>query len=93
MSTAHETAALLPDPARLRARLRALAVLDATIGDDPRFCHYTFDYYERPVPLEAVRHVLARHPVTPAITRALNPTARRVGAEAAESQHQVDKSA
>lgn len=43
MSTVHETAALLPDPARLRAHLRALAVLDATIGDDPRFCRYTFD--------------------------------------------------
>lgn len=222
MSTAHEAAALLPDPARLRTHLRALAVLDATIGDDPRFCHYTFaiawgpgeeaalmdngsgddfsvlftsagvlirgfdhesemspygtddeevwpgvidevpaalrplldepaffdegidvprvtvclwwepgdtawrtgsaiaypagsedpdgsgflfhlltdrspeavrahfeDYYERPVPLEAVRHVLAGHPVTQATTRALNPTARRVAAEAAESQHQV----
>ncbi|THA37347.1 hypothetical protein [Streptomyces sp. A1547] len=43
MSTVHETAALLPDPAQLRAHLRALAVLDATIGDDPRFCCYTFD--------------------------------------------------
>ncbi|MEU8580823.1 hypothetical protein [Streptomyces abikoensis] len=39
----HETAALLPDPAQLRAHLRGLAVLDATIGDDPRFCEYTFD--------------------------------------------------
>ncbi|MEU8523702.1 hypothetical protein [Streptomyces sp. NBC_01216] len=43
MSTAHETAALLPDPVRLRAHLRALAVLDQAIGDDPRFCEYTFD--------------------------------------------------
>ncbi|MCA6094130.1 hypothetical protein LE181_18425 [Streptomyces sp. SCA3-4] len=43
MSTAHETAALLPDPVQLRAHLRALAVLDTTIGDDPRFCQYTFD--------------------------------------------------
>ncbi|WP_033820094.1 hypothetical protein [Kitasatospora sp. MBT63] len=43
MSTAHETATLLPDPARLRAHLRALAVLDAAISDDPRFCQYTFD--------------------------------------------------
>ncbi|WP_234323610.1 hypothetical protein [Streptomyces sp. NRRL F-2580] len=43
MSTVHETAALLPDPAQLRAHLRALAVLDATIGDDPRFCCSTFD--------------------------------------------------
>lgn len=43
MSTVHETATLLPGPAELRAHLRALAVLDATIGDDPRFCHYTFD--------------------------------------------------
>ncbi|MFJ3930460.1 hypothetical protein [Streptomyces sp. NPDC090029] len=43
MSTAHDTAALLPDPARLRAHLRALAVLDAAIGDDPRFCQYTFN--------------------------------------------------
>ncbi|MFJ9428858.1 hypothetical protein ACIRQY_04255 [Streptomyces sp. NPDC101490] len=43
MSTVHEIAALLPDPARLRAHLRALAVLDAAIGDDPRFCDYGFD--------------------------------------------------
>ncbi|WP_415954341.1 hypothetical protein [Streptomyces sp. KLOTTS4A1] len=43
MSTAHETTALLPDPAQLRAHLRALAVLDTAIGDDPRFCQYTFD--------------------------------------------------
>ncbi|MFD8023865.1 hypothetical protein ACFV6G_25990 [Streptomyces lavendulae] len=43
MSTVHETATLLPDPARLRAHLRALAVLDATISADPRFCQYTFD--------------------------------------------------
>lgn len=43
MSTVHETATLLPGPAELRAHLRALAVLDATIGDDPRFCPYTFD--------------------------------------------------
>ncbi|WP_335940762.1 hypothetical protein [Streptomyces sp. PTD5-9] len=33
------------------------------------------DYYERPVPLDAVRHVLAGLPLTPAITAALNPTA------------------
>ncbi|MDJ0466394.1 hypothetical protein [Streptomyces sp. H27-C3] len=33
------------------------------------------DYYERPVPLDAVRHVLAGHPLTPAITAALNPAA------------------
>ncbi|MEU5598852.1 hypothetical protein [Streptomyces sp. NPDC020298] len=43
MSTVHETAALLPDPARLRAHLRALAALDMAISDDPRFCQYTFD--------------------------------------------------
>ncbi|MFB0631060.1 hypothetical protein [Streptomyces sp. AB3(2024)] len=43
MSTAHETAALLPDPAQLRTHLSALAVLDTTIGGDPRFCQYTFD--------------------------------------------------
>ena len=43
MSTAHETAALLPDPAELRVHLRALAFLDATIGDDPQFVDYTFD--------------------------------------------------
>ncbi|MEV0493158.1 hypothetical protein [Streptomyces atratus] len=43
MSTVHDTAALLPDPAELRVHLRALAVLDATIGDDPRFCCYIFD--------------------------------------------------
>ncbi|MFI6646129.1 hypothetical protein ACIBI8_00710 [Streptomyces sp. NPDC050529] len=33
------------------------------------------DYYERPVPLEAVRHVLAGHPLTSAIAAALNPDA------------------
>ncbi|MFC9297765.1 hypothetical protein ACFTWH_01960 [Streptomyces sp. NPDC057011] len=43
MSTVYETATLLPDPAELHAHLRALAVLDATMGDDPRFCRYTFD--------------------------------------------------
>ncbi|MFJ9836533.1 hypothetical protein ACIRU2_34870 [Streptomyces sp. NPDC101169] len=43
MSTVHESAALLPDPVRLRAHLRALAALDVAIGDDPRFCQYTFD--------------------------------------------------
>lgn len=43
MSTVHEVASLLPGPAELRAHLNALAVLDATIGDDPRFCVYTFD--------------------------------------------------
>ncbi|MFF2007920.1 hypothetical protein ACFVWY_02455 [Streptomyces sp. NPDC058195] len=43
MSTAHEIAARLPDPAGLRAHLRALALLDATIGDDPQFRCYTFD--------------------------------------------------
>ncbi|MGW8950206.1 hypothetical protein [Streptomyces sp. NPDC055709] len=43
MSTVHETAALLPEPAELRAHLRALAVLDTAIGSDPRFCCYTFD--------------------------------------------------
>ncbi|WP_406454331.1 hypothetical protein OG782_24425 [Streptomyces sp. NBC_00876] len=43
MSTVHEIAALLPDPAGLRVHVRALAVLDAAIGDDPRFSLYTFD--------------------------------------------------
>ncbi|MFF9155175.1 hypothetical protein ACF1AB_23435 [Streptomyces sp. NPDC014846] len=33
----------MPDPAQLRAHLRALAALDRAIGDDPRFCQYTFD--------------------------------------------------
>ncbi|MBO0516711.1 hypothetical protein J0695_33820 [Streptomyces beijiangensis] len=33
------------------------------------------DYYERPVPLEAVRHVLSGHPLTPAVAAALNPAA------------------
>ncbi|MGX9883906.1 hypothetical protein [Streptomyces sp. NPDC002276] len=33
------------------------------------------DYYERAVPLDAVRHVLAGHPVTPEITTALAPPA------------------
>lgn len=32
------------------------------------------DYYERPVPLDAVRHVLAGHPLTAAIAAALSPT-------------------
>ncbi|GAA3151071.1 hypothetical protein GCM10010521_43380 [Streptomyces rameus] len=43
MSTVHETATLLPGPAQLRDHLRALAILDAAIGDDPRFRQYTFD--------------------------------------------------
>ncbi|WP_411141200.1 hypothetical protein [Streptomyces sp. x-80] len=43
MSTVHDAAARLPGPAELRAHLRALAILDATIGDDPQFCCYTFD--------------------------------------------------
>jgi len=43
MSTVYEAAALLPDPAELRVHLRALAVLDAAIGDDPQFRQYTFD--------------------------------------------------
>ncbi|MFQ6144534.1 hypothetical protein ACLMNJ_15875 [Streptomyces seoulensis] len=43
MTTVHEIAALLPTPTRLRAHLRALAALDAAIGDDPRFSQYTFD--------------------------------------------------
>jgi hypothetical protein len=42
MSTVYETAALLPNPAELRVHLRALAVLDSTIGDDPRYCVYAF---------------------------------------------------
>ncbi|MER5895601.1 hypothetical protein [Streptomyces sp. NPDC001876] len=42
MSTVHEIAALLPDPTELRAHLRALAVLEARICDDPQFCYYTF---------------------------------------------------
>ncbi|MFC9624642.1 hypothetical protein ACFTXM_33305 [Streptomyces sp. NPDC056930] len=33
------------------------------------------DYYERPIPLDAVRHVLAGRPLTPAIAAALNPAA------------------
>ncbi|MEU3611314.1 hypothetical protein ABZ725_03200 [Streptomyces sp. NPDC006872] len=43
MSTVHETAAHLPGPAELRTHLRALAVLDAAICDDPQFCCYAFD--------------------------------------------------
>ncbi|MDQ0794229.1 hypothetical protein [Streptomyces sp. B1I3] len=43
MSTVHEIAALLPGPAELRSHLRGLAVLEATIGDDPQFCCHTFD--------------------------------------------------
>ncbi|WP_329349548.1 hypothetical protein OG226_19035 [Streptomyces sp. NBC_01261] len=42
MSTVYEAATLLPDPAELRTLLRALAVLEAAIGDDPRYCAYTF---------------------------------------------------
>ncbi|MFJ6010601.1 hypothetical protein [Streptomyces sp. NPDC092952] len=43
MNTVHEIAARLPGPAELRTHLRALAVLDAVIGDDPQYCCYTFD--------------------------------------------------
>ncbi|MEW1826673.1 hypothetical protein [Streptomyces sp. NPDC088196] len=43
MSTVYEASALLPDPAELRVHLRALAVLDAAIGDDPQFVQYVFD--------------------------------------------------
>ncbi|MGW0856036.1 hypothetical protein [Streptomyces sp. NPDC002690] len=42
MSTLRETAARLPGPDELRSHLRALAVLDATIGDDPQYCCYGF---------------------------------------------------
>ena len=42
MSTVHDTAALLPEPAELRVHVRALAVLDGTIGGDPEFCRHTF---------------------------------------------------
>ncbi|MGX9923584.1 hypothetical protein ACWIG4_27465 [Streptomyces sp. NPDC002248] len=42
MDTVHTTAALLPDPARPRAHLRALAVLDQAICRDPRFSRYSF---------------------------------------------------
>lgn len=42
MSTVHETATRLPTPIELRTRLRALAVLEAAIADDPQYCHYTF---------------------------------------------------
>ncbi|WP_259446168.1 hypothetical protein [Streptomyces geysiriensis] len=42
MDTVHTTAALLPDPAGLRAHLRALAVLDQAICRDPRFSRYSF---------------------------------------------------
>ncbi|GHF13982.1 hypothetical protein [Streptomyces griseoluteus] len=43
MSNVREIAALFPEPSQLRAHLRALAVLDAAIGDDPQFCQYAFD--------------------------------------------------
>ncbi|MGW7595924.1 hypothetical protein ACWGK9_43610, partial [Streptomyces rubiginosohelvolus] len=36
---------------------------------------YFADYYERPVPLEAIQHVLAGRPLTPAVAAALNPDA------------------
>lgn len=42
MSTVHETATRLPTPIELRTHLRALAVLEAAIADDPQYCHYTF---------------------------------------------------
>ncbi|MFF7730914.1 hypothetical protein [Streptomyces sp. NPDC008001] len=42
MDTVPTTAALLPDPAELRAHLRALAVLDQAICRDPRFSRYSF---------------------------------------------------
>jgi hypothetical protein len=42
MDTVHTIAALLPDPAELRAHLRALAVLDQAICRDPRFSRYSF---------------------------------------------------
>ncbi|MET7739754.1 hypothetical protein [Streptomyces sp. NPDC005385] len=43
MSTVHDIAALLPEPAELRAYLSALAVLEGAIADDPQYCYYTFD--------------------------------------------------
>ncbi|WP_329256698.1 hypothetical protein OG223_33865 [Streptomyces sp. NBC_01478] len=43
MSTVHEVAALLPDPAELHVHLQALAFLDALIGGDPLSCEYVFD--------------------------------------------------
>ncbi|MFG3286720.1 hypothetical protein [Streptomyces sp. NPDC048111] len=42
MTTVHDAADLLPGPAELRAHLRALAVLDTAIGDDPAYCTYSF---------------------------------------------------
>ncbi|MFE5402854.1 hypothetical protein ACFQ9Z_16100 [Streptomyces sp. NPDC056580] len=41
-------------------------------------------YYERPVPLDAVRHVLAGHALTPAVARALNPAAHLPDSAAAQ---------
>ncbi|WP_202461539.1 hypothetical protein [Streptomyces sp. SID8374] len=52
MSTAHETATALPDPAELRTRVRALSVLNAAMGDDPRFRRYTFDGTKGPAGVE-----------------------------------------
>ena len=43
MNTVHAIANLLPAPVELRAHLRALAVLDTAIADDPQYCYYTFD--------------------------------------------------
>lgn len=37
------------------------------------YAEWASDYYERPVDLEAVRHVLALRPLTPEIVAALNP--------------------
>ncbi|MGN5632527.1 hypothetical protein [Streptomyces sp. AC154] len=43
MSAVHAIATLLPGPVELHAHLRALAVLETAIADDPQYCYYTFD--------------------------------------------------
>ncbi|MFF8834138.1 hypothetical protein [Streptomyces sp. NPDC015130] len=37
------------------------------------YAEWASDYYETPVPLDAVRHVLALRPLTPEVVAALNP--------------------
>lgn len=48
METVHTAAALLPDPAELRAHLRALAVLDQAICREPRFARHSFSTAQGP---------------------------------------------
>ncbi|MEU0130614.1 hypothetical protein [Streptomyces sp. NPDC006289] len=40
MSTVHAIATLLPTPVELRAHLRALALLETAVAEDPQYCYY-----------------------------------------------------